>query len=121
MITRDEILMGRDKEFRLTPDLECNLQTLLDAVNKLRKLYGKPMYVNSGWRPGHYNSDIGGSKNSAHISCEAVDFKDSDGALVKFITPTILKQCGLYMENPSKTIGWCHLQCRPTKNRIFNP
>jgi uncharacterized protein YcbK (DUF882 family) len=121
MITRDEILMGRDKEYKLTPDLEANLQMLLIAVNKLRKLYGKPMHVSSGWRPGHYNKAAGGAKNSSHLTCEAVDFKDADGKIKDFITLKILEDCGLYMEAPHKTPTWCHVQIRPTKNRIFTP
>jgi len=121
MITRVEILMGRDKDYPLTPTLSINLSKLMEAVNKLRTLYGKPMYVSSGYRPGKYNAAAGGSKNSAHITCEAVDFKDIDGKLKEFCTEGVLEHCGLYMEDPSKTKTWCHLQIRPTKNRIFIP
>lgn len=121
MITRDEILMGRDKEFPLSPELESNLSNLLIAVNKLRTMYGKPMYVSSGYRPGHYNKDAGGAENSAHCVCMAVDFKDIDKALKKYITVDILKKCGLYQEDPSKTPTWLHVQTRPTKNIVFKP
>lgn len=119
MITRDEILMGRDKEYPLTPELEANLVKLLEAVNKLRKLYNKPMYVSSGYRPGKYNKAAGGAKNSSHLTCQAVDFKDNDGKIKEFCTIEILEKCGLYMEDPTKTKTWAHLQIRPTKNRIF--
>lgn len=121
MISRDEVLMGRDKEFPLTDLLEQNLAVLLERVNKLRSLYGKPMYVSSGYRPGHYNSDAGGAKNSPHKSCEAVDFHDADGELKNWITPDILKQCELWMEDPGHTPTWMHVQIRPTINRIFIP
>ena len=100
MISRDEVLMGRDVEFPLTPELEANLSKLLEAVNKLRTLYGKPMIVNSGYRPGHYNTDAGGAPNSAHQLCEAIDIKDEDGEVKKWITVEILEQCGLYQEDP---------------------
>lgn len=121
MITKKEILMGRDVEFPLSTVLEENLENLLVAVNKLRTLYGKPMYVSSGYRPGHYNWDVQGAANSPHITCQAVDFKDKDHALRKFITVEILEQCGLYMESPEYTPTWVHVQIRPTKNRIFKP
>ena len=81
MISRDEILMHRDAEFPLTPELEANLAKLLEAVNKLRALYGQPMYVSSGYRPGHYNKAAGGAPNSPHPQCQAVDFHDADGKL----------------------------------------
>lgn len=118
-ITREEILMGRDKEFPLTPELNTNLDNLLIAVNKLRDLYGQPMYVSSGYRPGHFNTDAGGAKNSAHSLCEAVDFHDNDNKLKNWLTVEILEQCGLYQEDPTKTPVWLHVQIRPTINRIF--
>jgi len=121
MISRDEILMGRDVEFPLTPELETNLSNLLTAVNKLRTLYGKPMIVNSGYRPGHYNTDAGGAPNSSHEVCEAIDIRDEDNEVKKWITVDILEQCGLYQEDPASTISWCHVQIRPTINRIFIP
>lgn len=121
MISREEILMGRDKEYSLTKELETNLTKLLAAVNKLRALYGKPMYVTSGYRPGKYNRDAAGAAGSPHIYCQAVDFKDTDGKLKKWITKEILIECGLYMEDPAHTPTWLHVQTRPTKNRIFKP
>lgn len=121
MISRNEILQGRDTEYPLSPALENNLKLLLEAVNKLRKLYGKPMYVSSGYRPGKYNKAAKGAPNSSHLTCQAVDFKDADGAIKAWITIDILKECGLYQEHPSRTLTWCHLQVRPTKNRVFLP
>lgn len=124
-ISRDEVLMGRDTEFPLTPELETNLIKLLEALNKIRDAYGKPLSVSSGYRPGHYNSDAGGAANSPHKSCEACDFHDPDRALTNWIlfNKQILPQCGLYMESPDRTVGWVHLQVRviPSGNRIFIP
>jgi hypothetical protein len=51
MISRDEILMGRDKQAPLTGPMEVNLEKLLKAVNKFRAVWGKPMKVTSGYRP----------------------------------------------------------------------
>lgn len=121
MITRNEVLMGRDALYPLDDKKEANLTKLLEAVNTLRFLYGKPMYVSSGYRPGEFNVKAHGAKNSAHTSCEAVDFHDKDRSLVKFCTPDILEQCGLYMENPKSTLTWTHVQIRTTTSRIFNP
>lgn len=120
-ISRNEILMGRDVEFPLSQELEDNLSNLLIAVNKLRDLYGIPMYVSSGYRPGHYNTDAGGAPNSTHMLCMAVDFHDADNKLKDWITLEILEQCGLYQEDPEYTPTWFHVQIRPTQNRIFIP
>ncbi len=121
MITMAEILMGREEEFPLSNELKANAKLLLVAVNKLRALYGRPMYVSSGYRPGHFNTSAGGAVNSPHITCQAVDFADRDGKLEAWLTEDILKECGLYKEDPIHTPTWVHVQTRPTKNRIFKP
>lgn len=121
MITRDEILMGRDVEYPLSPELEANLEVLLQAVNKLRSLYNQPMYVSSGYRPGHYNTDAHGAKNSTHTTCQAVDFHDPDGKIKSWITIEILEECGLWQEDPGHTPTWCHVDTRPRDHRVFLP
>lgn len=126
MITREEILMGRDKQYPLNQEQEENLNKLLIAVNKFREEYGRPLIVSSGYRPAAINANVNGAaKKSNHIMCLAVDFKDTDGKIDKFCLDNLdlLKECGLYLESPNHTPGWCHLQCVPPKsgNRIFNP
>lgn len=121
MITRVEVLKGRDDAYPLTPELEANLERLLIAANKLRAAWGKPMIINSGYRPGHYNSDIGGAPNSTHITCEAIDIHDMTGDLKAFCTPEMLESCGLWMESPKSTPTWAHVDIKPRANRIFIP
>lgn len=127
MITKDEILMGREISSPLNEEQEANLEKLLVAVNKLRKLYGKPMFVTSGYRPVAINAKIGGGKKSAHLTCEAVDFADKDRSLTNFCSDDILEECGLWMESPDVATTWCHLMIREPKSRwngrkrVFNP
>jgi hypothetical protein len=123
MVSRKEVLMGRDAENPLTKEMEANLAKLLEALNKFRSRYGKPMVVSSGYRPGKYNKSAGGAKNSAHLTCEATDFADADGKLKAYVktNPSVLEECGLYMEDPERTKTWIHLQIRATKNRVFKP
>lgn len=117
--------MGRDTEYPLDANCEANLAELLIRLNKFRNIYGKPMRVSSGYRPGKYNTAAGGAKNSAHLTCEACDFHDPDRSLTGYILghPEILINCNLYMEEPSRTPTWVHLQIRATKSgsRIFKP
>lgn len=131
MITREEILMGRDKQFPLTSELEANLARLLTAVNAVRKAYGKPMVVSSGYRPAHFNTAAGGAKRSAHMICMAVDFRDPNGEIDKWCDENqdLLESLGLWQEHPDATKGWCHLDIavravreRPgCKKRQFKP
>src|SRR4051812_13311327 len=80
MITRDEILMGRDKDAPLSPELEHNLTDSLKKFNIIRTAYGKFMVCSSGYRPPAINSATpGAAKNSTHMLCMAMDVKDPDG------------------------------------------
>lgn len=125
MISRDEVLMGRDAQYPLTSQLEANLTGLLAALNQFRAAYGIPMIVSSGYRPGPYNSAAGGATNSPHLVCMACDFHDPDGTLDQYCLNNLelLEKCGLWLESPGHTPGWCHLQTRviPSGNRVFIP
>jgi len=118
MISKSEILMGREIEYPLSEEQNKNLEFLLVAVNKLRALYGKPMVVTSGYRPGKYNVAAKGGSKSAHLTCEAVDFADKSRELTKFCTDEILESCGLWIEDPAVATTWLHAQIREPKSRI---
>lgn len=125
-ISREEVLMGRDKQFSLSEEQEKNLEQLLECLNKLRVLYNKPMYVSSGYRPASINANIkGAAKKSNHIMCLACDFRDLDGKIDEWCLENLdkLEQCGLYLESPMHTPGWCHLQAIAPRsgNRVFIP
>lgn len=99
------------------------MENLLTKLNILREKWGKPMTITSGYRPGRYNTAAGGARNSAHLTCEAVDIADADGSLKKYLLKNLdlLEKAGLWMEHPDRTPSWCHLQTRAVKNRVFNP
>ena len=51
-----------------------NLEKLiLRVLDPIRSLYGKPIYVNSGFRSERLNELVGGAKNSQHLQGEAAD------------------------------------------------
>lgn len=59
-----------------TPPLQeaGNLKALADNVlDPLREWYGKPVYVNSGYRSPVLNRLVGGAANSQHLKGEAAD------------------------------------------------
>lgn len=126
MISRDEILMGREKAAPLTGVMEANLEKLLRAVNKFRAVYGKPMKVTSGYRPAAVNATVpGAAKKSNHMACLAVDFQDSDGKLAEYCLNNLklLEEFGIWLEDPAFTKGWVHMQVVPPRsgNRVFKP
>jgi hypothetical protein len=123
MISLKEYLMGRDSKYTLTEEFKRNAEELLSRVNKLALIAPKELKVSSGWRPGEFNRLAGGAPNSAHVTCEAVDLKDSQEVLDQWLTDAILTQFDLYREHPSKTVGWVHLTTRApkSKKRTFLP
>lgn len=127
MITKKELLMGRDVSYKAeyTKEVSDNLDKLLIALNIARKAYGKPMIVSSGWRPASVNKAAGGAKKSNHMLGLAADFKDSDGQLADWCLNNlkVLEQAGLYLEHPDYTKGWVHLQAVAPKSgkRVFIP
>ena len=123
MITIDEVLMGRDKATPLTPEQWRNLADLMGRINIIRAAYGKSLSVSSGYRPAAQNAAAGGAKQSSHMSCQAVDFRDTDGEFAKWCLANmdLIKKVGLFLEDPKHTPTWVHLQTRPTRNNPFVP
>lgn len=57
-----------------TEEVKENLQALIENVlDPLREAYGKPIYVNSGYRSPELNKAVGGVSNSQHVKGEAAD------------------------------------------------
>lgn len=103
------------------------LRNLEDLCRKLNKLGYKPaMYASSCLRSLADQKRINPKAlGSSHLYGCAVDIADPKGELKNWILehPTVLKECGLWMESPEATKSWCHLQSYAPKSftRIFNP
>lgn len=62
----------------------CNLEELIDFLDGVRKAWGGPIIVTSGFRCEELNQKVGGSKNSAHKYGFGVDMKPANNKLMKF-------------------------------------
>lgn len=111
-------------------EVRANAIELLSKVNALLAVIDLPEArtpkVNSGWRPKSYNDMVpGAAPNSKHITGQAIDIADPDGALDDFLMDRtyLLARFGLYMEAPAFTKSWTHLQSvAPRSERlVFNP
>lgn len=70
-----------NQPFANTPSDEelKNLELLVDNVlDPLRKKYGKPIHINSGYRSTLVNAAVGGASNSDHTKGMAVDIEGFD-------------------------------------------
>lgn len=126
MLTLGGYLMRREEDYPPTPEMLADANLLLLKVEGLFYDLGIELYdtgISSGYRPGIFNEAAGGTKNSAHLLCMAIDIKDASKKITKKIleAPHLLEKWGLYMEDPSRTPNWVHLQTRPTRKRIFLP
>jgi hypothetical protein len=125
MITKEQLLMGREVEFPITEQMGKDADTLLERVNALQNEAGCPIVftVSSGYRPGHYNTDAHGAPNSSHCVCQAVDIHDIGEKLDNWLTDDLLTKYNLYREAPSHTPNWTHLTIRAphSGHRTFLP
>ena len=128
MITLSDYYMNRDKEYPtdLTEKIATNAASLLIKVNELLNFFGSTRSVNSGWRPRAVQMKVNPkAMGSKHISGNAIDLEDKDGKLKEWcvFNQATLEELGLYMEHPSATPTWVHLQQVPpaSGNRIFKP
>lgn len=128
-ISLEEFYRGRDRQFKdeLTEDIVANAKDLLTRVNGLLTdlKWGK-VSVSSGWRPKGINSSVGGANKSHHISGKAIDLRDPDGKLDAAIVANyqLLDKHGLWLESPTRTPGWVHLDTgkrMARERRIFLP
>lgn len=93
-----------------------------DGVDVVRKgAYGA---WSSGWRPPSVNAaTANAAPTSKHMLALAGDVFDPDGEIDDwcFANQHILTEFDLYMEHPSATKGWCHLQIVPPKSQAKFP
>lgn len=102
-----------------TDNVRKNLTALVDNVlDPLRDWYGKPIYVNSGYRCPALNKAVGGVANSQHLTGQAADIDTNNTAenrkLMKHIEEN-LDFDQLIWENGG---AWVHVSYRSDgKNR----
>ena len=125
MITEKDYLMGRESP-ELTDDIRTHISQLLPKVNRLMEEFGEERGVNSGWRTPSMQMKINPkAPKSKHTTGDAIDLEDKDGKLKEWCVDNqdLLEECELYMEHPSATPTWVHLQQIPPRsgNRIFYP
>jgi uncharacterized protein YcbK (DUF882 family) len=127
MITLDDYLMGRDKKFPndFNDDILKNAKSIVAKASEVLSAFGEKRKVTSGWRPPTINKMNNGAPKSQHMYGNAIDIEDGDGRLKKWCVTNIerLVELGLYMESPTATPSWVHLQqvAPRSGNRIFVP
>lgn len=92
------------------------MEVLMNWLDGIRAKYGKPLYVNSGYRCQKLNRAVGGVWNSQHTKGEAVDLDTRCGQNKQLFD--LINMYGgfdqLIWENGGK---WIHVSHKATNNR----
>lgn len=134
MITLADYWMGRDQAYpgELTDEIRTNAAETVARANLLVSAYramtkdDEARTVNSGWRPAFVNAATPGSApRSKHMTGQAIDIADPEGDLDEWCLEhlEVLQTIGVWLEHPSATKGWTHVQTVPPKSgkRVFYP
>jgi uncharacterized protein YcbK (DUF882 family) len=138
MIDIKEILKGADYASQ-SKEVQANLLILLEKMNKVRALYGKPMSVTSGLRTLAHHIQVYKTlavqrkkefninqvpMGSMHLKGAAVDISDPDGKLYEWCQANVdkLEEIGLWCEE-SDDQPRVHFQIFPPRSgrRFFKP
>jgi uncharacterized protein YcbK (DUF882 family) len=106
-------------------EFECNCKkcdwqyiedSLLQKLEKVRELYGKPIKITSGYRCPEHNRAIGGAANSSHVSGMAVDIQPSVVILDEL--DDLYDICYNIFDNigDGRNKGFIHVDVRPPKS-----
>jgi uncharacterized protein YcbK (DUF882 family) len=92
-------------------------QLLIDGIQQLRDMCGRPLHINSGIRCAKHNKAVGGSENSFHVSGDAADVSvpkdlspDQFASMAKKIPQFKNGGIGIYK-------SWIHVDVRGFKAR----
>lgn len=95
------------------------LQALIDNVlDPLRRAYGKPIIVNSGYRCYSLNVAVGGVPNSAHLEGKAADITGGSKIENRKLWE-LIKKLDLPIDQciDESNLTWVHVSYDPTRNR----
>lgn len=104
------------------PDaIKRNLIFLVSLVlDPLRDIYGKPIYVASGYRCPELNKAVGGAKNSQHLTGMAADIYvkgESNAVLADIIRRQLPYDQLIYEKGTIRNPQWIHVSISRTNNR----
>jgi putative chitinase len=106
------------------PAHASNLQKVCEKIlEPVRRHYGKPVRINSGYRGPALNAAVGGSSKSQHCNGEAVDF-EIDGLANPELAKWVSENCDFdqiilefYDPKEGPNSGWVHASYSEGKNR----
>lgn len=95
------------------------IENLLDPI---RKMWGAPIYVNSGFRTARLNKAIGGAINSEHLNgcaadIRAVDIRDNGELFTRIIESGIPFRQLIWEQGTMDYPQWIHISYNESDNK----
>jgi hypothetical protein len=121
-LTRSATAEAKGIDNTPTPEVEKNLTLLVEKVlDPLRKLSGKPITVNSGYRCPELNKAVGGSKTSDHVKGFAADITGGSKEENERLFYLIKYNFNFKQLINEKDFSWVHVSYDPSnlKNQIL--
>jgi hypothetical protein len=121
-LTRSATAEAKGIDNTPTPEIEKNLTLLVENVlDPLRKLSGKPITVNSGYRCPELNKAVGGSKTSDHVKGFAADITGGSKEENERLFYLIKYNFNFKQLIDEKDFSWVHVSYDPSnlKNQIL--
>lgn len=102
-----------------TPEASAALDALMwNVLDPIRRMWGKPIIVNSGYRCPKLNAAIGGSATSQHMKGEAADITAGDPTKNKELFDMIAQSAIPFDQLiDEKNYRWIHVSYRPNDRR----
>tara|TARA_R110002020_G_scaffold170928_1_gene360855 strand:- start:329 stop:697 length:369 start_codon:yes stop_codon:yes gene_type:complete len=105
-----------------SPDIQGSGQlmseVLLNMLDIVRKKYGKPIVINSGYRTVKHNAFVGGKSDSSHLKGLAVDIKCTK-SLDRFKLAKVLIQVGFKRIGIGNTFIHVDIDKNKTQNVLW--
>lgn len=119
-LTRSATAKSRGIDNTPTPEIRAKLEALIvNCLDPIRRIYGRPVIVSSGYRSPALNAAVGGVANSQHTLGEAADLVPASGGSLAGIFRAAV-QFGQYDQLIIERSGnskWVHVSYGPRNRR----
>ena len=119
-LTRSATAQANGIDNTPSPEIRAKLEALItNCLDPIRRIYGKPIIVSSGYRCPELNAMVGGVSSSQHTKGEAADLVPASGGSLAALARAVV-QFGnfdqLILEQSGKS-KWIHVSWRSSGNR----
>jgi uncharacterized protein YcbK (DUF882 family) len=92
-----------------------NMERLARALDQIRREFGQPIRILSGYRSYAYNRAIGGATYSRHMEFDALDIAPMRGTVARLhATCVAARKRGLFVGGIGRYSGFVHIDDRGT-------